>query len=185
MQNFENSQPSASNFKSFSRSLEHFFLTVGQNNLVTIYFLWLILTLGDLRRHFQAAIVKKIALLLRKKILGNTRKIKKIVICFQHFHLEFKSSCLEWWMTDSRPNKAATVLRYTMDEMCKFCPNIMTHFSKIGKNLIQYSWKIIKTLEIQIVLSYFLEQFPPRNSFLQPYRSHHFWTELKTSGLGG
>ena len=29
---FENSRPSASNFKSFSRSLEHFFLTVGQNN---------------------------------------------------------------------------------------------------------------------------------------------------------
>ena len=30
--NFENSQPSVSNFKSFSRSLEHFFLTVGQNH---------------------------------------------------------------------------------------------------------------------------------------------------------
>ena len=29
---FANSQPSASNFKSFSRSLEQFFLTVGQNN---------------------------------------------------------------------------------------------------------------------------------------------------------
>ena len=29
---FENSQPSASNFKSFSRSLKQFFLTVGQNN---------------------------------------------------------------------------------------------------------------------------------------------------------
>ena len=33
LKNFENSQPSASNFKSFfSWSLEHFFLTVGQNN---------------------------------------------------------------------------------------------------------------------------------------------------------
>ena len=30
---FEISRPSASNFKSFSRSIEHFFLTVGQNNL--------------------------------------------------------------------------------------------------------------------------------------------------------
>ena len=30
---FENSRPSASNLKSFSRSLEHFFLAVGQNNL--------------------------------------------------------------------------------------------------------------------------------------------------------
>ena len=30
--NFANSWPSASNFKSFSRSLEQFFLTVGQNN---------------------------------------------------------------------------------------------------------------------------------------------------------
>jgi hypothetical protein len=29
---FANSRPSASNFKSFSRSLEHFFLIVGQNN---------------------------------------------------------------------------------------------------------------------------------------------------------
>jgi hypothetical protein len=29
---FSNSRPSASNFKSFSRSLEQFFLTVGQNN---------------------------------------------------------------------------------------------------------------------------------------------------------
>ena len=32
LKNFANSQPSASNFKSFSRSLEQFFLTVGQNN---------------------------------------------------------------------------------------------------------------------------------------------------------
>ena len=31
---FANSQPSASSFKSFSESLEHFFLTVGQNNFV-------------------------------------------------------------------------------------------------------------------------------------------------------
>ena len=30
---FANSQPSASNFKFFSLSLDHFFLTVGQNNL--------------------------------------------------------------------------------------------------------------------------------------------------------
>ena len=29
---FENSRPSASNFKNFSRSLEQFFHTVGQNN---------------------------------------------------------------------------------------------------------------------------------------------------------
>ena len=32
LKNFANSQPSASNFKSFSRSLEHFFLTVGHDN---------------------------------------------------------------------------------------------------------------------------------------------------------
>ena len=32
LKNFANSRPSASNFKSFSWSLEHFFLTVGQNN---------------------------------------------------------------------------------------------------------------------------------------------------------
>ena len=32
LKHFENSRPSATNFKSFSRSLEQFFLTVGQNN---------------------------------------------------------------------------------------------------------------------------------------------------------
>ena len=32
LKNFENSLPSASNFKSFSQSLEQFFLTVDQNN---------------------------------------------------------------------------------------------------------------------------------------------------------
>ena len=32
LKNFENSWPSASNFKSFSQSVERFFLTVGQNN---------------------------------------------------------------------------------------------------------------------------------------------------------
>ena len=43
LKNFENSRPSASNFKSFSRSLEQFFLTVGQNNfgnkILFLYFL--------------------------------------------------------------------------------------------------------------------------------------------------
>ena len=32
LKNFANSGPSASNFKSFSQSVEHFFLTLGQNN---------------------------------------------------------------------------------------------------------------------------------------------------------
>ena len=32
LKTFANSRPSASNFKSFSQSLEQFFLTVGQNN---------------------------------------------------------------------------------------------------------------------------------------------------------
>ena len=32
LKNFASTQPSASNFESFSESLEHFFLTVGQNN---------------------------------------------------------------------------------------------------------------------------------------------------------
>ena len=34
---FCNSRPSASNFKSYSQSLQQLFLTVGQNNLVTKY----------------------------------------------------------------------------------------------------------------------------------------------------
>ena len=32
LKNFANARPSASNFKSFSRSLEQFFVTIGQNN---------------------------------------------------------------------------------------------------------------------------------------------------------
>ena len=42
LKNFANSWPSASNFKNFSWSVEHFFLSVGQNNFVnkihTIFF---------------------------------------------------------------------------------------------------------------------------------------------------
>ena len=41
LKNFANSRPSASNFKSFYRSLEQFFLTaVGQNNIGNKYNLW-------------------------------------------------------------------------------------------------------------------------------------------------
>ena len=41
LKSFANSWPSASNFKSFSRSIEHFFLTVGQNKFGNkIPFLW-------------------------------------------------------------------------------------------------------------------------------------------------
>ena len=44
LKNFENSRPSASNFKSFSWSLEQFFLTGGQNNFGNkIPYLWTIL----------------------------------------------------------------------------------------------------------------------------------------------
>jgi hypothetical protein len=46
--NFVNSRPSASNFKTFSRSLEQFFLTVGQNNFDTqrpaLYYLVIVLS---------------------------------------------------------------------------------------------------------------------------------------------
>ena len=37
---FANSRPSASNFKSFSQSLEQFFLTVGQNNFGKVHIFW-------------------------------------------------------------------------------------------------------------------------------------------------
>ena len=43
LKNFANSWPSASNFKIFSRSLEQFFLTVGQNNFgikIPLFFSW-------------------------------------------------------------------------------------------------------------------------------------------------
>ena len=43
LQNVANSQPSTSNFKSFSRSLEQFFLTVGRNNFgnkIQFLYLW-------------------------------------------------------------------------------------------------------------------------------------------------
>ena len=42
LKNFANSRPSVSNFKSFSQSLEHFFLTIDQNNFgnkITIIYL--------------------------------------------------------------------------------------------------------------------------------------------------
>ena len=47
LKNFENSQPSASNFKKISQSLEQFFLTVGQNNFgnkipLLISYFWLV-----------------------------------------------------------------------------------------------------------------------------------------------
>jgi hypothetical protein len=41
LKNFANSWPSASNFKSFSRSLEQFFLTLGQNNFGKKYHCYL------------------------------------------------------------------------------------------------------------------------------------------------
>ena len=41
LKNFANSWPSASNFKTFSQSLEHFFLTLGQKNfLQTPFWSW-------------------------------------------------------------------------------------------------------------------------------------------------
>ena len=36
LKNFANSWPAVSNFKSFSKSLKYFFLTVGQNNFIKI-----------------------------------------------------------------------------------------------------------------------------------------------------
>ena len=45
LKNFANPRPSASNFKSFSRSLEQFVLTVGQNNFVTKYHFFKFLTM--------------------------------------------------------------------------------------------------------------------------------------------
>ena len=64
---FSNSPPSASNFKSFSRSLEHFFLTVGQNNFgnkIPHFFFRLIWTRntrkrGLMRPNINVSIVSK------------------------------------------------------------------------------------------------------------------------------
>ena len=57
---FANSLPSASNFKSFSRSLKQFFLTVGQNNfsnkipftVIKKLSFWRYLTSGSITIHF-------------------------------------------------------------------------------------------------------------------------------------
>jgi hypothetical protein len=54
---FENSQPSASNFKSFSQSLEQFFLTAGQNNFNTIS--------NDMRLHKYIDLTVQNIILLR------------------------------------------------------------------------------------------------------------------------
>ena len=66
---FANSQPSASNFKSFSRSLEHFFLTVGQNNF------------GNK--------IPKLVFALHKKLFpmfqSNNLRLIQLIVCFFHF----------------------------------------------------------------------------------------------------
>ena len=57
LKNFENSRLSASNFKSFSRSLEQFFLTVGQNNFgnkIPLLHTWI---LNDSARFFFLLLV--------------------------------------------------------------------------------------------------------------------------------
>ena len=62
LKNFGNSRPSASNFKSFSRSLEQFFLTVGQNNfgnkipffsLFVLFFCCRVAFLNNLNKIYQ------------------------------------------------------------------------------------------------------------------------------------
>ena len=68
LKHFANSQPSVSNFKSFSRSLEHFFLTVGHNNLGNkIHFFWTIAGVArfhnGLKRSFRNDLCSQLHLL--------------------------------------------------------------------------------------------------------------------------
>ena len=84
IKNFENSQPSASNFKSFSRPLEQLFLTVTQNNfgnkiqifylpifnfeIVSFIHLWFIFpgldnntaVIGSAEQYYDYSVLKKI-----------------------------------------------------------------------------------------------------------------------------
>ena len=50
LKNFSNSQPSASNFKSFFQSLEQFFLTVGQKNAIVIWQFYLLKNISKIRQ---------------------------------------------------------------------------------------------------------------------------------------
>ena len=64
---FANSRPSASNFKSFSRSLEQFFLTVGQNNFGNKIPL-IVIFLGCLNWKGQERMILSTIIILENKI---------------------------------------------------------------------------------------------------------------------
>ena len=90
LKNFTNSRPTASNFKSFSRSLEQFFLTVGQKNfdnkiplfpgskyslscwILTYLFLWSLFVIGGNSRLTLLASVSTSVFTIACKFLFNT-----------------------------------------------------------------------------------------------------------------
>ena len=84
---FANSRPSASNFKTFSRSLEQFFLTVGQNNfgnkipMLAIWILYIFPFLSPLKmqcnRGSPRFIGNEIAV-LRTRVLINYVRLRSI-----------------------------------------------------------------------------------------------------------
>ena len=100
LKNFANSRPSASNFKSFSRSLEQFFLTVGQNNFgnkipflkLVLYIKWQVLDLqiNYIKDKLNWAFDKKnrINFTLKKEFFKNTIFIlQPRVFTFLHHNL--------------------------------------------------------------------------------------------------
>ena len=74
LKNLANSRPSASNFKFFSRSLERFFLTLGQNNF------------GNKIPHFLSSIITK------TWDLSNANSIVQIVLKLSHYARNSPSS---------------------------------------------------------------------------------------------
>ena len=82
LKHFANSRPSASNFKSFSRSLEQFFLTVGQNNFgnkIPMYTLELFQTFLKLLFPYCATLHYNRLLLLLNEQQGLCQKIWKSI----------------------------------------------------------------------------------------------------------
>ena len=110
---FENSRPSASNFKSFSRSLEQFFVTVGQNNFgnkIPLFFniSRTRVSLADSISDQEPIMVKRVQTLLQNRV-EMTKYRKEGLFQISHslaswqihqFLIEFTLNCygLLWWV---------------------------------------------------------------------------------------
>ena len=104
LKNFASSGPSASNFKSFSRSLEHFFHTVGQNNFGNkIPFIFTSFSIFLFNCYAQFSLLKYLRQGENTKLYGGFLWITSVYSGFElHFRLSILSknlfmSSLGWY----------------------------------------------------------------------------------------